>query len=206
MKILATIRRALSTSCDLTLYCCTVDKTGVQRGWYGLLLLVVASLSGCATPAGEVQRWGISGAEVAELSGEVVDVLCEVSGNCVDQCGSGTRQLGIRTEQGLVLIAKDLNLYTGGAEELWPFCAKPLVVNGQFTESGNIRFFQIQNVRSPDGPWMSTKRFLEVWAEKNDKPLSTANRWYREDPRVDAVLEKDGLLGLGLEADNEFLK
>lgn len=173
---------------------------------YGLLLLFTALLMGCATPAGEVERWGISGVEVAEFSGEVVDVLCEVSGNCVDQCGSGARQLGIKTELGMVLIAKDLNRYTGGAEELWPFCSQQLVVNGQFTETGDTRFFQVQNVRLPDGLWMSTSRFLEDWAEKNGQPLSDANRWYLEDPRVKTLLERDGRLGLGTEADQEYFK
>jgi len=163
----------------------------------GFTVLISVGLTACATPVGEVDQWGISGSEVAEFSGEVVDVLCELSGNCADQCGSGTRQLGIKTEQGTVLIAKDLNRYTGAAEELWPFCNQQLVVNGQFTESGPTRFFQIQNVRKPDGDWKSTSRFLEVWAEKNGKPASAANKWYFEDPRIEAILEQDGLLGLG---------
>ena len=172
----------------------------------GLLLLVSAALTACATPDGEVQKWGITGAEVGELSGEVVDVLCEVSGNCADQCGGGTRQLGIKTKQGTVLIAKDLNFYSGGAEELWPFCNQQLVVNGQFTESLNTRFFQIQNVRKPNGPWMKTTRFLETWATTNGASLTAANDWYRDDKRVNAILEKDGRLGLGPEADSEYFK
>lgn len=164
---------------------------------YSLVLIILAGLTACATPAGKVERWGISGVEVAEISGEVVDVLCEVSGNCVEQCGSGTRQIGIKTQQGMVLVAKDLNRYSGGAEELWPFCSQQLVVNGQFTETGPTRFFQVQNVRMPDGGWMSTSRFLEVWAEKNGKPVNAANKWYLEDQRVETILKRDGLLGLG---------
>lgn len=172
----------------------------------GLFILATTILSACATPVGEVQKWGISGAEVGELSGEVVDVLCEVSGNCADQCGAGTRQLGIKTEQGMVLIAKDLNLYTGAAEELWPLCNQPLVVNGQFTESLNTRFFQIQNVRKPDGPWMRTTKFLETWAAANGESLAVAKDWYRHDKRVNTIIEKDGRLGLGQEADKAYFK
>lgn len=174
-------------------------STTKQLRVFGYLVLSSIWLTACATPAGEVDRWAISGVKVAELSGEVVDILCEVSGNCVDQCGSGTRQLGIKTTEGTVLIAKDLNRYTGGAEELWPFCSQQLVINGQFTESGKARFFQVQNVRTPNGPWMKTSRFLEVWAEKNGQPVASANRWYTEDPRVKTILEQDGLLGLGPE-------
>ncbi len=164
---------------------------------HGLLLVLLAGLSACATPVGQVERWGISGVEVAELSGEVVDVLCEVSGNCVEQCGAGTRQMGLKTEQGMVLIAKDLNRYTGAAEELWPFCSQQLVVNGQFTETGSLRFFQVHTVRLPKGKWMSTTRFLEAWAEENGKSADAVTRWYLEDQRIEAILEQDGLLGLG---------
>lgn len=173
-------------------------------GSIALLATILVALTGCATPAGKVDQWGISGSEVAELSGDVVDILCEVSGDCVERCGAGNRQLGIRTDEKVVLIAKDINNYTGGAEELWPFCNQPLTVNGQFTETGDTRFFQIQNVREPGGPWMSTTRFLEVWAEKNDKDLATAKRWYRHDPRVRTTLEQDGLLGLGEDVDRDY--
>ena len=171
-----------------------------------LCIFLSLGLTACATPVGQVQKWGISGAEVAELSGEVVDVLCELSGNCAEQCGAGKRQLGIKTEQRTVLIAKDLNFYTGAAQELWPFCNQQLVVNGQFTQTGTTRFFQIQNVRTPTGPWMSTGKFLENWAEKNGETLSKAEDWYRHDKRVNEILEKDGRLGLGLEADNAYFK
>jgi len=165
------------------------------------VLLLSALLTACATPVGEVERWGISGVEVAELSGEVVDVLCELSGNCTDQCGAGTRQLGFKTQQGTVLISKDINRYTGAAEELWPFCEQQLVVNGQFTETGNTRIFQVQNVRLPDGPWMSTSRFIEKWAQENNETVSAARRWYLKDTRVKTILDKDGLYGLGPDAD-----
>lgn len=172
----------------------------------GLSILISIGLTACATPVGQVKKWSISGSEVAELSGEVVDVLCELSGNCVDQCGAGTRQLAIKTEQRTVLIAKDLNFYTGAAQELWPYCNQQLVVNGQFTQTGNTRFFQIQNVRTPTGAWMTTSKFLENWAEKNGESLSKAEDWYRHDKRVNQILEQDGRLGLGLDADNAYFK
>ena len=178
----------------------------MKNFYSGLLILVSTSLTACATPVGEVQKWGISGVEVAEFSGEVVDVLCELSGNCTDECGAGTRQLGIKTSQGTVLIAKDVNYYSGAAEELWPFCNQELTVNGQFTESLNTRVFQIQNVRKPNGPWMKTQRFLETWAETNDESLAVAKDWYYHDKRVNAILEKDGRLGLGQEADSAYFK
>jgi hypothetical protein len=163
----------------------------------GLLLTLCTVLFGCATPVGQVQRWQISGVEVAEFSGQVVDILCEVSGNCAERCGKGSRQLGLKTDDEIVLIAKDLNRYTGASQELWPHCGRQLVVNGQYTETGGSRFFQIQNVREPGGSWMSTTKFLENWAQQNDAPVSSAKNWYRTDERVKTILEQDGLLGLG---------
>ncbi|MBX2839166.1 MAG: hypothetical protein KTR35_20085 [Gammaproteobacteria bacterium] len=174
---------------------------------HGLIVLVFIGggvLTSCATPVGEVQRWSISGVEVAEFSGEVVDILCEVSGNCVEQCGGGERQIGIKTDTETILVSKDLNLYTGGAEQLWRFCGSNLVVNGQFTQSGNVRFFQVQNIKEPDGEWQSATQFLETWAEKNGTTVSAAKRWYQQDERVTTILERDGRLGLGAEADDEY--
>jgi len=163
-------------------------------------------LAACAAPEGKVDKWSISGAEVAEFSGEVVDVLCELSGNCAEQCGAGNRQLGIKSDAGTVLISKNNNLYTGASEELWPFCSQQLVVNGQFTQTGDIRIFQVQNIREPGGEWMAASRFLEVWADKNDQSVSDAKQWYRQDTRVTTVLEQNGLLGLGKEADSAYFK
>lgn len=177
----------------------------VNRGICAVTVLLIALVSACATPVGEVERWQISGVEVAAISGEVVDLLCEVSGNCADQCGAGKRQIGIKTDTGTVLVSKDLNLYSGGAEQLWRYCGETLEVNGLFTETGNIRMFQVQNIRKPGEAWQSTSQFLTTWAEQNGTTVSEAKRWYLKDPRITEILERDGRLGLGPEADKEFL-
>jgi len=172
-----------------------------------LAILIGAGLflSGCATPAGEIETWSITDAEKAEFSGKVVDVLCEVNKNCVDNCGDGGRQLGIKTEdKGTVLVSKNLTNYSGAADELLPFCNKVVDVNGLFTAHKGVRFFQIQNVRTPGGQWRKATHYLNEWAERSGKPPS--NNWQNQDERVKDILERDGRLGLGLEADNQYFK
>jgi len=163
-------------------------------------LLLAAS---CATPVGEIASWPVTNAERSELTGEVVSVLCELGGNCDDSCGGGTQQLAIKTaELGTVLVAKNLNNYSGAQDELSPFCGQTINVNGLFTEHQGIRFFQVQNLRAPGGDWQRATRYLEAWGERSGKAPS--NTWYKQDERVKEILERDGRLGLGPEADKDF--
>ncbi len=172
-----------------------------------LPLIASAVITGCATPAGEVDVWPITNAEKSGLTGQVVDVLCELNGNCADNCGEGTRQLGIKTEAGgTVLVAKNLSNYSGAAEELWNYCGEVVEVNGLFTEHQGVRFFQAQNVRAPDGQWQKATRFLDVWTERTGKPASLAKNWQYHDEVVNEIIERDGRLGLGPEADQDYFE
>jgi hypothetical protein len=60
--------------------------------------------------------------------------------------------------------------------------------------------------RAPDGKWRRTNRFLQKWAKQNgvDPKGKKAERWFENDPRIRALLAKDGKLGLGLAADREY--
>ena len=171
------------------------------------VVIVAIGLSACATPPGEVASWPITNAEEQAFTGQVVDILCELNGNCVESCGKGTRQLALQTEQaGTVLMAKNLTNYSGAADELWQLCGQDVQVSGLFTEHQGIRFFQVQNVRPPGGQWEKATRFAEAWAERSGKPLAQASNWQEHDERVRAVIERDGYLGLGPEADREYFK
>jgi len=171
----------------------------------GLITALFAALfvAACATPVGEVANWPITNAEKSELTGEVVSVLCELGGNCDDNCGGGTQQLAIKTaDLGTVLVSKNINNYSGAQDELSPFCGQTLNVNGLFTEHQGIRFFQVHNLRTPGGDWQRANRYLQAWAERSGK--APANRWYNQDERVKEILQRDGRLGLGPEADKDF--
>jgi len=61
---------------------------------------------------------------------------------------------------------------------------------------------------APDGKWRRANRFLPRWAEANGfQPNGPeAKQWFRHDPRVKAVIERDGVLGLGPDADKKYLE
>ncbi len=180
-------------------------KYSVKLSGLAAVTSLVVLAAGCATAPGDIQKWSVTNAEARALTGTVVDVQCELSGNCPDACGAGKRQLAIKTEdQGVVLAAKNLNFYSGAADELSPFCGQVVEVNGLFTENRGIRFFQVQNVRTPGGQWQKGTRYLQAWSERSGKSPSVASKWYNNDDRVKDVLEKDGRLGLGQAADDEY--
>ncbi len=166
------------------------------------LLLIVNIFSASAYGA---KSWGVSNEEKAMFTGTVVDITCHLTGDCPQQCGAGSRQLGLMTnDQGLIMASKNLTLYTGAAEELVGFCGQEIEVDGLFTENRNVRFFQVQKMRLPDGGWVKATLFHKAWAAEYGGKPKKAKRWYKKDPRVKAIIERDGALGLGLEKDREY--
>jgi len=178
-----------------------------RRKRCAVLAALCVVLTACAAGPGGIDNWPVTNAEKNGFVGTVVDLQCELTGNCADNCGEGKRQLAIKTEEfGTVFAVKNLNNYSGAVEEVWPFCAETVEVNGLFTEHKGVKFFQVQNVREPGGNWLKATRYLEVWSKQTGKPLSVAGRWYNHDNRVQEILDRDGLLGLGVEADKEYFQ
>lgn len=173
-----------------------------------LVFLALLQVS-CATPVGEVEAWPITAAEESQFSGEVVDIQCELSGSCAEQCGQGKHQLAVKSqnnELGTVLIAKNLTNYSGAADELWRFCGQQVELNGLFTEHRGVRFFQVQNVRARNQNWQRADKFLTEWQKRSGKSPEQAKFWEEHDERVKAIIERDGRLGLGPQADQNYFK
>ncbi len=156
------------------------------------------------------KSWGVTGEEIARFEAKVVDIMCELTGDCPENCGDGKRQLGLIDGDGkLILVGKNQSPFSGAVVELLPFCGKQITADGLFTENRGVRFFAIQFVREgTDGEWRGATRFVSDWAEKNGFAADSAEakQWFRNDPNVIRIIERDGLLGLGKEADEEFLK
>ena len=170
-----------------------------------LLLVLSASISAFTNTSFAAKSWGITGEKEAKFKGTVVDITCKLSGNCPENCGAGTRQLGLETaDQGTILVSKNLTLYTGAAEELHAYCGQEVQVDGLFTENRNVRFFQVQKIKASGGKWKKATRFHKAWAAKYGGKPKKAKRWYRKDPRIKEIIGKDGYLGLGLEKDAEY--
>jgi hypothetical protein len=184
-----------------------MNLTIIQKPVYlGLLaftvLLLVSSWRG---PAWAAKSWGVTNEVEAIFTGTVVDITCELTGNCPDNCGDGARQLGIKTaDQGTILVAKNLTLYTGAAEELKGFCGQEVEVDGLFTDNRGVHFFQVQKMRTPGGSWQKANLFHKAWAEQNKTKPRKAKRWYRKDKRIKTIIERDGYLGLGAAEDDKY--
>ncbi len=163
-----------------------------------------------ATPAWAAEEWGLPEEEVARFEAKVVDVLCELTGDCPTDCGGGKRQLGLVTDAGaLVLPVKNFTAFTGAAAELIDFCGKRVVADGLFTTNRGTKIFALQFVKeAPDGKWQRANRFLPKWAEANGFQAGgpESKQWFRNDPQVKAVIGRDGVLGLGTEADKDYLE
>ena len=168
-------------------------------------LAVVLGLFSFAHTALAAKSWGLTNEEKSKFKGVVVDITCELTGDCPEGCGAGSRQLGLKTEdQGVILVSKNLTLFTGAAEELHGFCGQEIEVDGLFTTNRNVRFFQVQKMREVGGKWKKATRFHKAWAATYGGKPRKAKRWYRKDPRIKAIIERDGYLGMGPEKDAEY--
>jgi len=151
------------------------------------------SLSLSAHAANE---WGIDGEEKARFEVKVVDIACELSGNCPANCGDGKRQLGLLKDDGtLLLVAKNLDIFAGGTSDLAPFCQKKIIADGLLIKNEKMNLFALQFLRlAPDGEWRKANSFIKNWAKNN--PGKDSEEWYRNDPLVQAEIAKRGVFGI----------
>ena len=61
---------------------------------------LASSLMVSASASMAAEGWGIEHEEEMRVEAKVVDLLCEVTGNCADACGAGKRQLGLLFDDG----------------------------------------------------------------------------------------------------------
>ena len=171
---------------------------------------LVAAVLVSAGAARAAESWGLAGEQTARFEATVVDLLCELTGDCPADCGAGQRQLGLLKDDGtLVLPLKNQVIFAGGAAELIGYCARRVVADGLMVTNRGHSFFALQFVKgAPDGKWRRANRFLSTWAERNglDPKDKKVKRWFENDPQVKALIVRDGKLGLGLEADRKFLE
>ena len=166
-----------------------------------LLLSFLMGLIYAPVPADAAQGWGLTGEEIVRFDATVVDVLCELTGNCPDNCGGGSRQLGLVDGSGkLIPVFKNAVPFAGAAVELLDFCGKAVTADGLFSTNREITIFSLQFIReAAGGKWRKSNRFLRKWAETNGVEVNgnAAKAWFRNDPRVKALIEREGKLGLG---------
>ncbi len=101
-------------------------------------------------------------------------MVCEVAGDCADNCGDGTRQLGLVRDADNKLIAVLKNgqfSFNGPAEDLLPYCNKQVDVDGLMIgdpEEFETQFYMVQLIReSGSEKWNKANKWTKKWAARN---------------------------------------
>ena len=184
------------------------------------MLAAAAALTLLATPVAaadfsensEAKEWGLLGEEKARFSAKVVDIACELTGDCVDNCGAGSRQLGLLREADGVLVLAMKNgqpAFTGAVVDLLPYCEQTVEVDGVLIgdeETAPAKFYMVQMVRTEGGEWAKANLWTKEWAERHPEEAKEKGPWFRKDPVVNAAIAEKGYLGLGAEADKAFIE
>ncbi len=170
----------------------------------GLKYVLPALLLGWSTPIMAAEEWGIDGEEKARIEVKVVDIACELSGNCPANCGDGKRQLGLLQDDGkLLLAAKNFEIFAGATKDLLPFCNKRIIADGLMIKNDKVNMFALQFLRlAPDGEWNRANAFISSWAK--DNPGKNKDEWFRNDSMVQQEIAERGVFGIpGLKPEDE---
>ena len=161
-----------------------------------ILLAGAAVLFGLGGAVQAAQEWGIDNEEKARVDAKVVDILCEVTGDCAENCGNGKRQLGLLLDDGrLVPVVKNFDIFAGGTDDLIEFCGKKITADGLMIKNPKMPMFAIQFKRlAPDGKWSRANRWGKEWSKRNGGQKS--NQWFKSDPLVLQTLKDDGVYGV----------
>lgn len=154
---------------------------------------VVAVSGGLALAA---EGWGIDHEKETRIEAKVVDLLCEVTGECAENCGGGKRQLGLLLDDGrLVPVVKNFDIFAGAVEDLIPFCGKRITADGLMISNPKMPMFALQFKReAPDGKWSRANWFGKNWSKANGG--KKAGSWYKHDARVLQTIEDSGVYGI----------
>ena len=160
----------------------------------------------------EARTWNLYAEYPARFEARVVDMLCEVAGDCPEDCGGGERQMGLLRAADGVLVFPNKNdqpLFTGAAAELHPYCGQDVEVDGLLIDDPDLgarNVYLVQRIRAlDDEAWTTANRWTDAWAEENPD-AGGDGPWFRRDPRVDGHVQTDGWFGLGLEEDAAILQ
>lgn len=161
-----------------------------------IALTAFAILLFATAQAQAADEWGIDHEEIARWEAKVVDIACELTGDCPANCGAGKRQLGLLLDDGrLVPVLKNFDPFAGAAADLKDFCGKRIIADGLFINDPQLPHFALQFKRlAPDGKWSRANWFVRDWAEKHG--AANKGEWFRHDPAIKQVIARDGIFGI----------
>jgi hypothetical protein len=161
----------------------------------------------------QANSWNLVGEQKARFSGKVVDILCEISGDCPEDCGAGARQIGIvrSADNALIPVLKNGQpLFNGAIPDLLPYCNQAVDVDGLILSDETIKsgpLYQIQLIRREgESEWAKTNLWTKKWVEDHPEFAGKEGQWFRSDPAVQKQIAADGSFGLGKEADEKYIK
>ena len=159
-------------------------------------MLTALCLMVSVSAAEAAEGWGIDHEKETRVEAKVVDLLCEVTGDCVDNCGGGKRQLGLLFDDGkLVPVVKNFDIFAGAVEDLASFCGKRITADGLMIANPKMPMFALQFKReAPDGKWSRANWYIKKWSKAN--PGKPGKAWYKHDTRVLELIAKDGVYGI----------
>jgi hypothetical protein len=100
-------------------------------------------------------------------------------------------------------------LFNGAVDDLLPYCGQTVEVDGNMIGDDDVnpyRLFQVQLIRGEgEEEFSRADRWTDAWAARNPD-AGGDGPWFRRDPRVNALIARDGYLGLGLETDEAFIE
>lgn len=177
------------------------------------LFIAGPALAGEFSEGSQAKEWNLSNEETATFSGKVVDILCELTGDCPADCGAGVRQLGIlrSADNALVPVLKNgQTSFNGAGVDLLPYCGKMVDVDGLligYEDQTPVKLYMVQLIREQGAAeWEKANLWTKQWAKDHPEAAAKKGPWFRKDPDVLEQIERDGYLGLGHEADKAFIE
>ena len=174
------------------------------------VILLNAAVARDFSQDSQAKEYGFQEEEKALFSGKVVDIMCELTGNCAANCGNGNRIMGIvrDADNKLVLVLKNAQFsFNGPVEDLLPHCNQKVDVDGLLIadpEDYGAKFFMLQKIRrTGTREWKKANLWTRAWKKRNPD-ADGKGPWFRRDPRVVKQIEATGYFGLGLQVDEKY--
>jgi hypothetical protein len=163
----------------------------------------------------EAKNWNLFGEEKARFEARVTDAVCALTGDCPADCGAGLRQMVLIREADGVMVLANKNgqpAFSGATVDLAPYCGKTVEVDGlsigdsSITPGLNRKLYMVQKLRvKGETEWSKADLFTKDWSAKNPDSAGKGG-WFTSDPRINAEIEANGRLGIGAEADAQYIK
>lgn len=170
-------------------------KQSIKTAILATSMSLAMSLS-FGTASHAANSWGLDYEEEREFKAKVVDLACELSGNCPANCGDGQRQLGLLTPEGtLIPVVKGGTLFAGAVDELLSYCQQQVHVDGLYIKNPAMHMYFVQRIKSrATGKWLRANKWRKNWAQRN--PDATKGQWFRNDPLIKELIARKGVLGI----------